>query len=381
MRFLHTADWHLGHTLHGHSRETEFRSFLSWLLDTLEDQKIDCLLVAGDLFDSANPPASAQELYYSFLADAYARFPRLKMIITAGNHDSPARLSASGPLLKSFGIHVVGTPDQARIDLSDDLTCIAMPFLRPCDLPRFETSGDPLVEGVRRAYELAIESVPKDRRLIAMGHLYMVSTQLSALSERKVLGGNQHALPADIFPESLEYVALGHLHRPQVVARRESMRYSGSPIPLALDEGAYPHQVVVFDLETKEITPLRCTQQVPIIRTPVQPLAETIAYLAAQEFVGCPYLEVCVSLDRPEPYLKKEILQALEGKEVRLCKISPHYTGEGTALHNNFPTATQLTPDEIFDQRYRQLYRGRPSQRLKDHFHELLEQSYQGEVE
>ncbi|NPC81309.1 exonuclease subunit SbcD, partial [Pyxidicoccus fallax] len=98
MRLLHTSDWHLGHTLYDVSREAEHAAFLDWLLETLEAESVDALLVAGDIFDTANPSAEAQAAWYHFVARARRRLPRLDVVVIGGNHDSAARLDAPDPL-------------------------------------------------------------------------------------------------------------------------------------------------------------------------------------------------------------------------------------------------------------------------------------------
>jgi exonuclease SbcD len=154
--------------------------------------------------------------------------------------------------------------------------CAAVPLLRPVDLPFCaDDTVDPLVEGVRQVYQQVLAAVRERRTpeqvLIATGHCYMVGTALSELSERKILGGNQHALPVDIFPDDTTYTALGHLHRAQAVGKREHIRYSGSPIPLSLDEEHYRHQVVQVDFERgdcKDITALPIPRRVESLRLP-----------------------------------------------------------------------------------------------------------------
>ena len=146
MKILHTADWHLGNTFHGHSRLDEHRHFLKWLLQTLREKQPDALLVTGDVFDSANPSAAAEELLYDFLLRATLEVPGLQIVLTAGNHDSAGRLEAPAALLKTHNIYVRGTIhyttkgepdfDYYLLPLADRQTgqascvCMALPYLR-----------------------------------------------------------------------------------------------------------------------------------------------------------------------------------------------------------------------------------------------------------
>ncbi|WP_241836938.1 metallophosphoesterase family protein [Salinivibrio kushneri] len=108
LKIIHTSDWHLGHQLHGYDRQYEHQAFLDWLKQCLIDEQADALLVAGDVFDSANPPASAWRMLYRFLADIAKALPDLNVVITGGNHDSPSKLDAPHELLKAFDLHLIG---------------------------------------------------------------------------------------------------------------------------------------------------------------------------------------------------------------------------------------------------------------------------------
>ncbi len=413
MKLLHTSDWHLGHTLHGLPREGEHAAFLGWLLDTIETRGADALVVAGDLFDSANPPASAQRMFYRFLAEARRRFPALDLVLVAGNHDSASRLEAPRPLLEGFGIHMVGALARGadgRLDLDRLLVplgpergehgawCLAVPFLRPADLwDAGPQEDDPLIGAVRAVYAEAVgrarERVGPSAALVATGHLYVVGGQVSELSERKILGGNQHALPADLFGPEVTYAALGHLHRAQTVGGRETVRYSGAPLPLALDEGAYPHQIVEVELgggACLRVEPIPVPHSVEVLRVPAGepgPLEAVLAALQALDLdesrapARWPYLEVRVRLDRPEPGLRRQVEGALDGRPVRLLKISPTYAGPGTVLADAAPARAlqEITPDEVFRLRYRQRYGGAPPPALLDAYHALLEQVQRGD--
>lgn len=167
VRIIHTADWHLGHTLHEFSRELEHRRFLAWLLEVLGEHQADALLVAGDIFETANPSAVAQEMWYRFLAQARRRYPNLDIVVIGGNHDSAARLDAPRPILAAQDVFMVGgLPQQAAGGLDIDRLLAplhdaagnvkawvaAVPYLRSGDLPRIPDADDRLIEGVRQIY-------------------------------------------------------------------------------------------------------------------------------------------------------------------------------------------------------------------------------------
>ncbi|MFL5353911.1 exonuclease SbcCD subunit D C-terminal domain-containing protein [Archangium sp.] len=408
MRLLHTSDWHLGHTLYDTSREAEHAAFLEWLLDTLEAQKVDALLVAGDIFDTANPSAEAQAAWYQFVARARRRCPKLDVVVIGGNHDSAARLDAPDPLFSALDVRVVGglPKSQGTLNLERLLVPLknaqgkvgawvaAVPYLRPADLPLVaEEAGDKLVAGVRSVYAEVLEAARSQRKpgqaLVAMGHCYMVGTELSALSERKILGGNQHALPVDLFPEDVAYAALGHLHKAQRVGGREGVRYSGSPLPLSLSEAPYAHQVLLVELEGEQLSsvrPLHVPRRVEMERVPKRDAAELKAVLAELAELPAlepgtpdwrrPYLEVRVSLERPEPALRRQVEDALEGKAARLVKLTPHYTGSGNALAEERPglSLKERTPEDVFRARYARDYSEPPEPVLLEAFHSLLTQ-------
>ena len=405
MRIVHTSDWHLGHTFHGLPRDHEHRAFLDWLLDALEAEEADALLVAGDLFETASPSARAQELWFGFVAALRGRLPGLDVVVIAGNHDSPARLDAAAPLLAHLGVRVFGAlrrgdggPDPAAhvVPLTDrdgrvGAWVAAVPFLRPADLPP-AGGDDPLVEGVRQVYSRAIGAARERREpgqaLVALGHCYLSGTRLSELSERKVLGGNQHALPADIFPGDVAYAALGHLHLAQAVGGDPRVRYSGSPLPLSLAEAGYPHQVVLVELrggELADVRPLRAPRAVEIVRVPEDGpgrLEDVLERLRALPLLDPsvedrfrPYLEVRVLLEGPQPHLRRVVEEALEGRAPRLLKLTAEYAGAGPDADRALPGRglEELAPEDVFRACHRDRFGGEPSEELLAAFHELVE--------
>ncbi|WP_421207518.1 exonuclease SbcCD subunit D C-terminal domain-containing protein [Aeromonas enteropelogenes] len=402
MKILHTADWHLGHQLHGHDRRFEHDAFLDWLTDTLKARQIDALLVAGDLFDTANPPASAWQQLYRFLARLRAEMPNLDMVLIGGNHDSPSKLDAPHELLRAFDLHLVGSisrdkdgkleTDRLLVPLHDNegkvaAWCAAVPFLRSSDL-RVEPLAegqDRLIEGVRQIYAEVLAEGRKrceqDQALIAMGHAYLAAGQLSELSERRVLGGNQHALPADIFTGA-DYTALGHLHLAQRPA--EGVHYSGSPLPLSLTETGYRHQVLEVTLEAGQLTAVEAIpvpRSVEMIRLPQGSLDEALAAIDALELPdrpqeAQPFLEVRLLLPKPEARIRERILVALAGKPVRLARINTQYQGSGQGLADGRERRRldELSPTEVFRLCYQRQFEGEPEVGLVASFEEILEQ-------
>jgi exonuclease SbcD len=268
MRVLHTADWHLGqHFLTGQERSTEQQAFLDWLLLTVREQGIDALVIAGDIFDTQTPSYTAQELYYTFLVKMQATGCR-DIVVVGGNHDSPTMLNASRQLLRQLRIHVVGgvpaDPAEQVLHLAGPagetgLVVCAVPFLRDRDI-RLAVAGEtPDDRQIRirqsiAGHYAALAGHDAVRRLreqdiavLATGHLYAAGGEAREGAERDVHIGGLGLVGAEHFPAAFDYVALGHLHRPQVVGGRAHIRYSGSPVPLSFTEADDKQQVLLLE--------------------------------------------------------------------------------------------------------------------------------------
>ena len=258
MRLLHTSDWHIGRTLYGRKRYEEFEAFLHWLAETIQGDGIDALLVAGDVFDTSVPSNRAQELYYRFLCRVAAS-PCRHVVVVAGNHDSPSFLNAPRELLKALNVHVIGSasenPEDEVLVLRDgrdtpELIVCAVPYLRDRDI-RVAEAGESvedkerkLIEGIRSRYA-AVAAIAERKKIelgadvpvVAMGHLFTDGGQtVDGDGVRELYVGSLAHVTAGIFPENLNYLALGHLHVPQNVNGSGIMRYSGSPLPMGFGE-------------------------------------------------------------------------------------------------------------------------------------------------
>ncbi len=297
MRILHTSDWHLDAKLEQKTRFAEHDSFLEWLRETLISEKIDVLIVAGDIFDRMSPGNSSYLRYSRFLRDLFLDAKSGKsccrnVFVTAGNHDSPSFLRTTEPFLEILGMHVAASPDveiEKMIfpvsDLSGKtrLLVLAVPYLREKDLGSFIDHSSncdltrKIMEAIRKFYrritDRALEiresilrreysdwehfrTISEEERrleaarripLLATGHLFTVRGKIRDDESDPIHVGTLDRFPAEDFPAELDYLALGHLHVPQCVKGRENVRYSGSPIPIDFSEVGIPKQVVILE--------------------------------------------------------------------------------------------------------------------------------------
>ena len=277
LTLLHTSDWHLGRRLYGKPRYDEFKQFLDWQLQTLREQKVDVLLIAGDIFDTTAPSNQAQNLYYDFLSQVCHTDCR-HVIIVAGNHDSASFLEAPKQLLKAFNIHIIGsmtdTPTDEVITLSDkseqpELIVMAVPYLRDRDVrtvghgERLEDKERKLTQGIKAHYaQIADIAIAQQAQLhakykrsipiVATGHLFTVGGQtMEGDGVRDLYVGSLGSIGAEIFHPQIDYVALGHLHIPQAVGGQPHIRYAGSPIAMGFGESRQQKQVHLLRFDAK----------------------------------------------------------------------------------------------------------------------------------
>ena len=412
MRLFHTSDWHLGQNLHGQERDFEHACFLSWLLAQLAEQQPDALLIAGDIFDTVNPPVKAQERLYDFIVSAHEQQPALTIVMIAGNHDSGSRIELPAPLMRRLRTHALGRVlwlDDGQLDAERLLIplpdasgetaawCLALPFLRPAEVTGAQL-GDNYLRGIGQVHEWLIAAANAKRQpgqaLIAISHAHMAGGSVSEDSERSLIIGNAEALPASLFGPSISYVALGHLHKPQRVNNEERIRYCGSPIPLSFSEIGYQHQILDVMLEGEtliSVEPRLIPRAVNLQRIGPAPLAEILKQLAELPDTDLladtqrqPWLEVRVILDEPQPDLRQQIETALQGKSVRLVRIAAEYAGSGNQSSADDAASLieldQMTPQELFSRAWQESYGSEADeQTLKDFAVLLQEVQLEGE--
>lgn len=268
MRVLHTSDWHLGVSADTAPRHEEHQLFLEWLLGQLTEERVDVLVISGDVFHYTQPSAAAQAQFFEFLARSSA-IPGLDVVVVAGNHDSPSRLDAPQALLKNLNVHVVGNlPENLEECLihvergKESLVVAAIPYISESKLGIVTTDKDAAQirdeynQRFREIYMSCADSARErwpDARMIATGHLTCVGDKPSEegdyqtpLHQAMMISG----LSADIFGQAWEYVALGHIHRCHAPAPH--VWYSGTPVPTAITEAFSPRYVMLWENGTVE---------------------------------------------------------------------------------------------------------------------------------
>ncbi len=350
MRILHTSDWHIGRNLYGRKRYEEFEGFLNWLSDLINTEKINVLLVAGDIFDNTTPSNKAQELYYKFLNRVAASKCR-HIVIIGGNHDSPSFLNAPKEVLNFLNIHVIGAalkdPAKEVLVLKDhndteELVVLAVPYLRDRDIRSVELGEsvkdkeDKLIKGISSHYKKVCKIAEQTNNkleenglnqkipVIAMGHLFTAGGKLiEGDGVRDLYIGSLARVRADIFPDIIDYVALGHLHIAQKVAGSDFIRYSGSPIPMGFGEAAQKKKVLIVDCLNTDLTVREVDvpkfQNLVQIKGDLNKISEEIERLKNEE--SSVWLEVIYSGEEVPGNLRNIIDEKIDGSEIEILRI------------------------------------------------------------
>lgn len=376
MRIIHTSDWHLGQHFMGKSRQAEHQAFLDWLLQQVAVQQADAVLVAGDIFDTGAPPSYARELYNRLVVALHEL--GVQLILLAGNHDSVATLAESQPLLARLNTLVVPAidPDPARMvhllrnkqGQPAALLC-ALPFIRPRDVLRSEAGQSAedkqrsLQQAISSYYQQVYDAACVQRQalglplpIVATGHLTTVGAS-SSEAVREIYVGALEAFPTAAFPPA-DYIALGHIHRPQVVGGLAHIRYSGSPIALGFDECHQQKEVLLVTLSSQgvqDITPL----PVPVFQ-PMAQLRGTLASLGPQLAAAAQagsaaqpvWLEVCVQADDYLADLQQRLAQLCDGLPLDILRLRRERPQQAASLAGNpRETLDELSPQEVFARR------------------------------
>ena len=362
-RILHTADWHLGKLLNDQSRDEEHARFLTWLLAAVKEHAVDAIILAGDVFDTANPPQSALGRYFDFISGIF-RQGDCSLVVIAGNHDSAAQLEAPKQALHALNVHVVGflaEKPEARIlclpSVKNPKVAIAMmPFLRDRDL-RVGKAGESaddirsqVVAGIRQRYAEAAQAV-KDSgttcQNLATGHLTVLGAKTSD-SERDIHIGGLGAVTADSFPDTFAYVALGHLHRPQTTDDGGRVRYAGSPIALSFSEAEDNKEVRILDVTAKGIAqhglPIPVFRRLVQVRTTNAGLDTALKEVDPKPGIFRTWVEVVVEDATFEEDLNERVRRLAEENGIEVLKV---LRGRPAAITGR--TVGEATDDEAIE--------------------------------
>ncbi|MEE3650709.1 MULTISPECIES: exonuclease subunit SbcD [unclassified Brenneria] len=375
MRIIHTADWHLGQYFYTKSRAAEHQAFLHWLIAQVEQHQVDAVIVAGDIFDNGSPPSYAREMYYRFVVELQRTGCRLAVL--GGNHDSVATLNESRDLLACLNTQVVASTDgdldkqvyvlKNRQGQPGAILC-AIPFLRPRDLITSQAgqSGDEkqqaLLDAItthyRQCYQLACRK--RDRLgsplpIIATGHLTTVGVTASD-SVRDIYIGTLDAFPAQAFPPA-DYIALGHIHRPQRVTKSAHIRYSGSPIPLSFDELSSEKSIclVTFAADsppTVETLPVPMTQPMQLIKGDLDDIERRLAAFNDYQGEKPVWLDIEITTQDYLSDIQKRIQTLTDALPVEVLLLRRAREQHLQAIvRQEKETLNELTVQDVFERR------------------------------
>lgn len=386
MRILHTADWHLGRTLEGRSRLPEQERFLEELEEIVKDYNIDLVLMAGDVYDTVNPPATAETLFY----DSISRLTdggRRQVVAIAGNHDNPERLAASRPLAAKQGITLLGLPghDLLRIECkrtNERAELYALPYPSESRLKELLT-----VEGdeakLQQAYSDRIGALiaeatggfTQDAIHLLMSHVYVLGGSDSD-SERPIQVGGAYTVKGSSFGHAADYVALGHLHRPQMIKADVPIRYSGSPLAYSFSEAGQAKSVTVLDIKPgspPQMEEVWLTSGRPLVRWKAERGISQVYQWLEEGREQRAWIDLELHLEQS---LSMEEIQQLRKLHDGIIHIRPIYKaddGQSEELETSWKSAPI---DEVFRRFYQRKTGGaEPEPELVELFLKLLQES------
>jgi exonuclease SbcD len=407
MRLIHTSDWHLGQYFFTKSRAAEHQAFLRWLIEQIEQQQVDALIVAGDLFDTGSPPSYARELYNRFVVELQRT--GCQLVVLGGNHDSVATLNESRELLSCLNTTVIANAQSDierqilvlnRRDGQPGAVLCAIPFLRPRDLLT-SRAGEPgaqkqqaLQEAIAEHYQTLYQAACARRDqlglplpIVATGHLTTVGVTASD-SVRDIYIGTLDAFPAQAFPPA-DYIALGHIHRAQNVAKSAHIRYSGSPIPLSFDELGKAKSVFMVDFSAdalQQVTPLEIPnfQPMQLIKGDLPQIEQQLRQFADYQGELPVWLDIEVATQDYLSDIQRRI-QLLADElpvEVVLLRRSKEQRRQAIEQQDK-ETLNELSVNEVFERRLAQepaMAEAR-RQRMRQMFQQVVERVQQQEAD
>src|SRR5690554_1665941 len=397
MKILHTSDWHIGIQLHKYDLSEDLDLFFGWLIDYIESENIDVLLVSGDIFDQANPSQAAYKQYYDLLKTLIHL--DCKIILTGGNHDSAAVLNAPAELLKAFDISVIGGAtneiDEMFIEVeknNEKIVVAAVPFLKDRDIRKsvagetYATKIEQIKSGLRTYFtniNTHYSNHHADQVFILMGHLYVQGSEISD-SEREIQIGNQAGVEANMFNGIPAYVALGHIHKPQIISREHNIHYCGSPIPLSFSEREDRKRVNLILVEDNKVADV---QMVPIpkyrnlmcfegnlqeVEAKLNEYSEETPLISLAEII---VNEENESLERRQAF--ETLISSELGNNIEIVKSRLIFKSKTRGASDAFAVGTDVadvTPMEMFEKKLELQSGLENTEEIKNAFREILEE-------
>ena len=388
MRILHTGDWHLGKNLEGQSRMDEQELFLNDLIGIVEEQKIDLAIIAGDVYDSSNPPARAEKMFYDTLKKISSQGERLTVVIS-GNHDNPERLVAAGPLAMEHGIIMVGTPKTVvqtgdygkhkvlnsgegfiEIEINGEKSVIlTVPYpsekrlneVLYGDMDSDEERLKSYSDRIHDLFDNLKSNYREDTINLVVSHLFAMGSEESG-SERSIQLGGSYIVDGGCFPEEAQYIALGHVHKPQIVpGTNKRARYSGSPLHYNRKEISFDKKCFVVDVKPREqchISEVNFKVYKPIEVWKCKSIDEAIEKCEENRERDCwVYLEI--ASDR---YIREDEIKKMKDLKKDILEIIPKITGEDDFKdEENF---TEKPFEDIFKEFYKKERGAEPEEEL-----------------
>lgn len=372
MKILHTSDWHLGRTLYSKKeRQEEHKAFLEWLLAAISESKIDLLLVAGDVFDTASPSSSSQKMYYDFLISIKDSTCK-NVVVIGGNHDSPNFLNAPKAVLAALNVTVIGNASE---NISDEVIVIkdahekpvaivcGVPFLRERDITRFaegESYSDRskrINENIKKHYEAIAQLALQKRNeiglnlpIVATGHLSVAGGKRNEDDGvRDTYIGNIEAVGSDIFPNTFDYVALGHYHVPSVI--KEHIRYCGSPIAMGFGEAKQTKCVYIIEFSPErniETITIPVFQKLESIVGDKKLIAERL--LALKQSTAAVWVEIIYKGEEVFPDFHPWVMEQVKDTHIEVLKLqNKQHLNEVLSKEDYTHSLEELNAFEVFN--------------------------------
>jgi DNA repair protein SbcD/Mre11 len=383
VRFLHTADWHIGRTMRGRSRASEFHDVLAEVVEIARAERVEAMLVCGDIWDSAAPTPEADRLVYEALRECIGH--GIQVVLLGGNHDSPRKLEALGLLSELLGVQTqwkVKRPDAGGVLTVEGrehaARLAAIPFVREGDLvDAAQVMGlqehwfPAYADGCRDVFNAMCAGFTPDTVNLLMGHAFVNGAMYATRdgSERQLHIGQAYGIEPSGLPATPQYIALGHIHRPQTIHEAPvHTEYAGSLLQLDFGERDEQKQVIVFDAVPGR--PVRDVQHVPL--TAGHPLRELRGsldrVLVEAATIGDAYVRIVLDVERPEPGLAQRVRDQVPGAvDVRL-----EYPEQ---VRPDEPALASMSAEEQFVRYYRAQHSSEPAVETLALFRELHDEA------